>query len=338
MPETVVAHPGRAAGIGTSSEGSYADTLDTTSPVLEVAGLSRSYGARTILQDIDLTIGRGEILGLVGESGSGKTTLARAIAGIGPHTGKGRIRLSGADLPVRLRDRTLDSRRAIQMVFQQPDNTLNPSHRVRTILARSLRVLGGSGDVSALARRVQLGMDVLTQLSSKLSGGQKQRVAIARAFAGGPELVVADEPVSALDSSVQAGVLNMLAEQRDEVGTSLLFISHDLAVVGYLVDRIAVMYRGQIVESGAASDVLAGPHHPYTAALIDATMKRPRPTATEKAEVTSGGCRFADRCPFSLGDVCSNVQPPLREVGQAAAAHTIRCHLPQDDMPVSPPW
>ncbi|MEV6995876.1 ABC transporter ATP-binding protein [Streptomyces sp. NPDC093228] len=337
LPVPVASPSVRQASAVEAPEEPDTHASESAPPLLEVVGLSRSYGTRTILQNVNLTIGTGEILGLVGESGSGKTTFARAIAGIGPRIGEGRVRLSGADLPIRVHDRTVGLRRAIQMVFQQPDNTLNPSHRVRTVLARSLKTLGGAADVTSLAKRVQLGTDLLDQLSSKLSGGQKQRVAIARAFAGGPKLVIADEPVSALDSSVQAGVLDMLAKQRDQAGTSLLFISHDLAVVGYLADRIAVMYRGQIVESGATADVLTGPHHPYTAALIDATMKRPRPKITQEAQATPSGCRFADLCPLSLGDICLNVQPPVREVGKQATTHTIRCHLPEGDMPMSPP-
>ncbi|WP_250286596.1 oligopeptide/dipeptide ABC transporter ATP-binding protein, partial [Frankia sp. CiP1_Cm_nod2] len=213
--------------------------------LLSVRGLSRGYGRTPVLDGIDLDIAYGEVLGLVGESGSGKSTLARALVGLGPD-GPGELRLAGHLLPSRLSRRSAEDRRRVQMVFQDPDTTLNPRHSVSTVLRRALVTLRGSGTVTDLAGRVQLGPRLLPLRTARLSGGQKQRVAIGRAFAGEPELVVCDEPVSALDVSVQAAVLELLAAARDTGGVSYLFISHDLAVVGYLADRLAVLYQGQI--------------------------------------------------------------------------------------------
>ncbi|MFE4956150.1 ABC transporter ATP-binding protein [Streptomyces sp. NPDC056653] len=303
-------------------------------PRLHVEGLTRSYGGRAIIKDIDLIIESAEIFGLVGESGSGKTTLARAIMGIGPTEGHGRITLDGAELPSAVRRRPVGVRRKLQMVFQQPEFTLNPSQRVRTVLGRALFTLNGNQTPEALASRVRLAPGILDAPSALLSGGQKQRVAIARALAGAPELVVADEPVSALDVSVQAGLLEVIAEQRDAAGTSYLFISHDLAVVGYMADRVGVMYKGQLMEVGATKDVLDGPHHPYTAALIAAATDE-RPAVVPAPDRDAGtGCPFASRCPLYMGAVCTTQTPPLKDIaGPGAVSHAVRCHLPLDGLP-----
>jgi len=300
--------------------------------LLQLNGLTRRYGSLAVVDDVTLDIAPGEVFGLVGESGSGKTTLARAVMGIGPRPRSGTMRLSGNALAPVLRRRGRAVLRRMQMVFQQPDTTLNPSHRVRTVLARALETLDGTDSVETLAARAQLDAALLDARSTDLSGGQKQRVAIARAFAGSPDLVVCDEPVSALDVSVQAGVLEVLADERDRTGTSYLFISHDLAVIGYLADRVGVMYRGQLVEVGATDDVLSGPHHPYTAALVLAAQRRERRrSATPPAQAAiATGCRFAARCPHHLGDVCAEQPPPLRTV---AEGHQVRCHLPIDQLP-----
>jgi peptide/nickel transport system ATP-binding protein len=305
-----------------------------------VEGLTLGYRGQTVLEDIDLAIGGAEIFGLVGESGSGKTTLARAIMGIGPSKGRGHITLDGARLSGELRRRPVEVQRKLQMVFQQPDFTLNPSHKVRTVLGRALRTLKGIEAPEALASRVQLDPIVLDSPSGLLSGGQKQRVAIARTLAGAPGLVVADEPVSAVDASVQAGILEVIAEQRDAAGTSYLFISHDLAVVGYLADRVGVMYRGRLVEVGATQDVLDGPHHPYTARLIEAASARPagakRVAAAMRApdNPSRSGCPFAARCPLYLGEVCRTQLPPLKEIASPnGVSHAVRCHLPLQELP-----
>ncbi|TQS43005.1 ABC transporter ATP-binding protein [Cryptosporangium phraense] len=295
---------------------------------LEVSGLTRKYGRQVAVEDVSLAIRRGEVFGLVGESGSGKTTVARAIAGLPSGVGPGSLRLDGSPLAPSLARRG-GARRRVQMVFQQPDATLNPAQRVRTVLARALRTLGGRGSVEELAARTQVDPGLLQARTTALSGGQKQRIAIARAFAGEPDLVVCDEPVSALDVSVQAGVLELLAAQRERSGTSYLFISHDLAVVSYLADRVAVLYRGRIVESGTTAEVLAGPHHPYTHALV--TAARDRPTTLSAGTASAGGCRFVARCAFAH-DRCAD-EPALREI---TPGHVVRCHLASGALPSAP--
>ena len=315
--------------------------------LLEVRGLVRGYGRTIAVDHVDLTIRQGEVLGLVGESGSGKTTLARAVAGLGPG-GAGELRLREQKLPALLARRSAAQRRRVQMVFQNPDATLNPSHTVRTVLTRALATLAGPDGPAPLERlteRTRVDPELLDRLPAQLSGGQKQRVAIARSFAGEPDLVVCDEPVSSLDASVQASVVELLAEQRDRAGTSYLFISHDLAVVGYLADRIAVMYRGSVVESGPAAEVLRGPSHPYTSVLVAAASRLPGPADTAARPVpqpvlqpvagpasSAGGCRFADRCPYRIDGLCAQTTPPDRTV---APGHTVRCHL---DVPALPVW
>ncbi len=315
----------------------------TPSPrLLSVRGLSRSYGRTPVLDEIDLDIAYGEVFGLVGESGSGKTTLARALVGLGPD-GPGELRLAGRPLPARLSRRSAEDRRRVQMVFQDPDTTLNPRHPVATVLRRALVTLRGSGTVADLAGRVQLGPRLLPVRTARLSGGQKQRVAIGRAFAGKPDLVVCDEPVSALDVSVQAAVLELLATARDTDGVSYLFVSHDLAVVGYLADRLAVLYRGQIVEVGPTSAVLSGPHHPYTDSLTGTDAPAPAPGRPGRVPgrpdpVGPAGCRFAGTCPRWVDGLCDQVAPPVRLLPgpPGAPVHTVRCHLEPSDLPRTP--
>ncbi|WP_182879224.1 ABC transporter ATP-binding protein [Microbispora sp. H10949] len=292
-------------------------------PLLEIRGLTRRYGRTVAVDGVDLVIRRGEVVGLVGESGSGKTTLARAVAGLaGP--GPGTITLHGGPLHPSVTRRDPGQRRAVQMVFQNPYASLNPSHTVRTILARAARSLGGTRDPAVLAGEAGLDAHILDARPDRLSGGQRQRVAIARAFAGEPDLVVCDEPVSALDVSVQAGVLRLLDDRQRAAGTSYLFISHDLAVVGYLADRIAVMYQGRIVEQGPAGQVLHGPHHPYTALLVGS--RRPGPPG----RVSGTGCPFAGTCPSRIDGLCDTSAPPARDLGQE---HVVRCHLDPGRLP-----
>ncbi|MEU8931509.1 ABC transporter ATP-binding protein [Streptomyces sp. NPDC048409] len=332
-------HPGRAAAA--------ADTAAFPEPpgrpreataLIEVRGLVRTFGSTVAVDHVDLTVREGEVLGLVGESGSGKTTLARAVAGLAAE-GEGSLRLRGTPLPARLARRDPGQRPRIQMVFQNPDASLNPSHTVRTILRRALATLAEPAATSpaALLDRVRLDTDLLDRRPDRLSGGQKQRVSIARGFAGRPDLVICDEPVSALDVGVQAAILEVLAGQRDRTGTSYLFISHDLAVVGYLADRIAVMYRGVIVEEGPAADVLRGPSHPYTALLVEAAA-RPvltgTPDAADTAPARPDGCRFADRCTRRIDGLCADLAPPERNLG---AGHVVRCHLDPSDLPTAIP-
>jgi peptide/nickel transport system ATP-binding protein len=280
----------------------------------------------------------GETLGLVGESGSGKTTLARTLLGIVPPTSGGAT-LDGMPLPETYQKRSRTELRALQIVFQNPDSALNRRHSVRRILLRSLRKLAGVTGRAAeermrdLVSRVRLTERTLTQKSVQLSGGLKQRVAIARAFAGDPRLVVCDEPTSALDVSVQAAILNLLVELQAEKRVAYIFISHDLGVVRYISDRIAVLYLGRLQELGPAEVVFGGPHHPYTEALLSAVptidgggrdrirLEGDIPSAADPPS----GCVFHTRCPRFLGQICVEEEPPLVEVEDD---HLMRCHIP----------
>ena len=295
------------------------------------------------LAGVSAEIWPGETLGLVGESGSGKTTLARVLLGITPRDEGGVLELDGLHLPPTTGKRSTEQVRAIQIVFQNPDSALNRRHSVRMIVGRALTKLAGlSGQAREeklldLTRSVKLNDRFLAVRPSALSGGLKQRVAIARAFAGNPRLVVCDEPTSALDVSVQAAILNLLAElQRDE-RTAYLFISHDLGVVRYLSDRIAVLYLGRLMELGPAERVFSGPHHPYTEALLSAVPTiegAERPRIKLQGEIPSAanppsGCVFHTRCPRKLGEICETTEPPLAE---AEPGHMMRCHIPIDDL------
>ena len=296
------------------------------------------------LTDVNVSIWPGETLGLVGESGSGKTTLARTLLGIVPATSGGAT-LEGRELPPRYQKRSRSDLRAIQIVFQNPDSALNRRHSVQRILLRSLKKLAGIGGkaadqrMSELAQRVRLTERTLTQKPVQLSGGLKQRVAIARAFAGDPQLVVCDEPTSALDVSVQAAILNLLVELQVEKRVSYLFISHDLGVVRYISDRIAVLYLGRVQELGPADVVFDGPHHPYTEALLSAVPTIDgggRDRIRLEGDIPSAaspptGCVFHTRCPRFLGDICVEQEPPLVEVEDG---HQMRCHIPIEELRV----
>ena len=294
------------------------------------------------LVSVSAAIWPGETLGLVGESGSGKTTLARTLLGIISPT-SGAVELEGRALAPRYQKRTTDDLRSLQIVFQNPDSALNRRHAVRRILMRSIRKLTGirgseaEARVSDLTDRVRITERTLTQKPVQLSGGLKQRVAIARAFAGDPKLVVCDEPTSALDVSVQAAILNLLVELQAEKGVSYLFISHDLGVVRYISDRIAVLYLGRVMELGPADVVFDGPHHPYTEALLSAVptidgggrhrikLEGDVPSAAEPPS----GCVFHTRCPRALGAICETEEPPLVEV---EGGHHMRCHIPIEEL------
>jgi peptide/nickel transport system ATP-binding protein len=317
--------------------------------VLEVRELSKVFplkGARLVANDrLDFTAKRGRVLAIVGESGSGKSTFARILAGLDKATG-GSLRFAGADLaatPVRRRDPAHVS--AIQMVFQNPDGTLNPSHPVGHPIARALRkfrVANTRAEIDArtkvLLEMVRLPASVRHCLPRQLSGGQKQRIAIARAFAGDPELLIADEPVSALDVSVQAAVVNLLLRIQAEQRTSMIFISHDLALVRYLADEVIVLYLGRIMERGPVAALFEPPYHPYTEALLSA-VPIPDPTIRQarirlQGEIPSPldpgpGCRFAGRCPRKLGAVCDKIPPPERQAGDG---HVIACHIPLEEL------
>jgi peptide/nickel transport system ATP-binding protein len=295
------------------------------------------------LVGVDLAMHDGETLGLVGESGSGKSTLAKTILGIeGPDTGS-HIALAGHDLGSMSSDRPSKDKRQIQMVFQNPDSALNRGWSVRSILGRSVSKLTGlSGKameqrVDKLAESLRLTQRHLDLKPRQLSGGLKQRVAIARAFAGDPRIVVADEPTSALDVSVQAAILNVLAELQAESKTSYLLISHDLGVVRYLADRIAVMYLGRIQEVGDSETIFRGPNHPYTEALLSAVPNvdgEERTRIRLDGEVPSpanppSGCVFHTRCPRVIPGLCEVTEPPLAEV---EPGHLMKCHIPLEEL------
>jgi peptide/nickel transport system ATP-binding protein len=295
------------------------------------------------LSDITLAIRPGEILGLVGESGSGKTTLARVLLGLTSPDAGSQLELEGSPLAPRVQRRSEEQVRAVQVVFQNPDSALNRRFSVRRIIGRALFKLRGlrgkQRDERArdLAGSVRFDESLLAVRPTQLSGGLKQRVAIARAFAGDPKVVLCDEPTSALDVSVQAAILNLLAELQSEQGVTYLFISHDLGVVRYISDRIAVLYLGRLMELGDAETVFNPPHHPYTEALLSAVPTlggEERPRIRLEGEVPSAaeppsGCVFHTRCPRYLGPICEEEEPPLQE---AEPGHFKRCHIPIDEL------
>jgi peptide/nickel transport system ATP-binding protein len=295
------------------------------------------------LVDVSLRIAPGEALGLVGESGSGKSTLAKVLLGLLEPDSGALLEYQGHSLAVKVGGRGQEQIRAIQIVFQNPGASLNRRHSIRRIVGRAVtKLLGLIGRqreqrLIELARSVRLDRSVLDSRPEQLSGGLKQRVAIARAFAGDPRVVVCDEPTSALDVSVQAAILNLLVDLQRSKGVSYLFISHDLGVVRYLADRIAVLYLGRLLEVGDAETVFGGPHHPYTEALLSAAPilhGEPKTRIRLEGEVPSAanppsGCVFHTRCPRFLGDICVNQEPPLAE---SEPGHLIRCHIPIDEL------
>lgn len=312
--------------------------------LLTVSGVSKTYGTMRALRDVSVSLRRGETLGLVGESGSGKTTLARVLLGLTAPDPGGRVTLDGVPQAATLAKRPASSLRDLQIVFQNPDSALNRRRTVRSLISRPLVRLAGLTGSAVAARLAELAGAVrledrhLPMKPGQLSGGLKQRVAIARAFGGGPRVVVCDEPTSALDVSVQAAILNLLADLQSAERVSYVFISHDLELVRYLSDQIVVLYAGRVLESGPAADVFSPPHHPYTEALLSAV---PTVGGTSAARIrlegeppaVSGepaGCPFHTRCPRKLpGGVCESTEPDLLDVGQG---HLIRCHIPVGDL------
>jgi peptide/nickel transport system ATP-binding protein len=312
----------------------------------QAAGIFDSSGGYDVkaLNDVSMSAARGTTLAIVGESGCGKSTLAKVLTGLERAT-EGKVALEGDEIgSILVESRSTEIKRKLQMVFQNPDSTLNPSHSVGFAIGRSLKRLKGAPakqareEVQRLLETVKLPIEFAHRKPRQLSGGQKQRVAIARALAGDPELVIADEPVSALDVSVQAAIINLLLEiQRDREAT-LVFISHDLSVVRYLADRVAVMYLGHIVEFGTVEEIFAPPYHPYTEALLSA-VPVPDPDLHQKRIVLEGvlpsatnlpqGCPFSTRCPRKIGAICDTTPPPEQRTGNG---HRILCHIPMSDL------
>ncbi|MEO6122212.1 MAG: ABC transporter ATP-binding protein [Ilumatobacteraceae bacterium] len=344
-PDRVKDIPEDLAPVGISMLTQRADQPD----VLELSHVSKTFRQRghdiPALVDVELELGEGETLGIVGESGSGKSTLAKTMLGIEAADDGGQVSLDGHGLEGVAAKRSADDKRSMQMVFQNPDSALNRAWSVRRILVRSVRKLTGVGAdeankrVEALAAHLRLTPRHLDLKPRQLSGGLKQRVAIARAFAGDPRIVVCDEPTSALDVSVQAAILNLLADLQAQQKTSYVFITHDMGVVRYLADRIAVMYLGRIQEVGLTDDVFKGPHHPYTEALLSAV---PNVDGEEKVRIRldgeiptpanpPSGCVFHPRCPRVIMGVCDVTEPALLEV---APNHSMRCHIPVEELRV----
>jgi peptide/nickel transport system ATP-binding protein len=307
-------------------------------PLMRLNDLRKSYRLRrgmmerlrgvqrvvTAVDGVSLPIERGSILGLVGESGCGKSTLAQMIVGLLAPSG-GTIEWDGNAINALSREARRSYRRDVQMVFQDTHSSLNPRKRIRTILgeavvARGLRAKAVAGRVSELLGQVGLDAQLLNRFPHELSGGQRQRVGIARALAMEPSLLVADEPVSSLDVSLQGQIINLLRELNKTLGLTIVLISHDLAVVGRICDRIIVMYAGRVVESGVPEAVLTSPRHPYTQALLDALPRglerreRRRTVLPVETGETAGGCRFRPRCMHSMG-ACAERVPTLETVG-----------------------
>jgi peptide/nickel transport system ATP-binding protein len=286
-----------------------------------------------------------ETVAIVGESGCGKSTFAKVLMGLETAT-EGTVSLGNLELgqtPVEKRGK--DTIAGLQMVFQNPFDTLNPSHTVGSQIARVIRKFGAeSGEtavqdrVFALLDTVKLPRDFAKRRPRQLSGGQKQRVGIARAFAGNPAVVIADEPVSALDVSVQAAVTELLMDIQRDNRTTLLFISHDLSVVRYLADRIVVMYLGQIMEQGTTDEIFSPPYHPYTEALLsavpiaDTKVKKRKVLLSGEIPSPSNppkGCPFSTRCPYMIPGTCDVIPPPVFE---PSPGHKILCHLPHEQL------
>jgi peptide/nickel transport system ATP-binding protein len=328
-----------------SAEAVAVSNQDNT--IIELRGVSKIFVQRGVdipaLVSVDLDIGEGETVGLVGESGSGKSTLAKTLVGIHPFDDGGEISLDGVLVKATAIARRVAAKRAMQMVFQNPDSALNRVWSVRRILTRTVTnltgVTGADADrrVDEIAEAMRISQRHLDMKPRQLSGGLKQRVAIARAFAGDPRLVVCDEPTSALDVSVQAAILNLLASLQHDERTSYLFISHDIGVVRYLADRIAVMYVGRIVELATTDKMFDGPNHPYTEALLSAVTSMdgeaegriPLTGEIPSPKDPPPGCVFHTRCHRFIPGTCDVIVPELQEI---APGHSMACHIPAEQL------
>jgi len=307
---------------------------------------NRTHGVVRAVDGVSFDIAEGETLGLVGESGCGKSTTARAILNLIPPTA-GEVYLQGARIDGLSESAMRHWRRVAQMIFQDPFASLNPRMTVGRIVSEPMQILGLHSprdrkfEVLRLLETVGLNPRYLNRYPHEFSGGQRQRIGIARALAVQPKLLLCDEPVSALDVSIQAQVINLLMDLQQKLGLSLLFIAHDLAVVRHIADRIGVMYLGKLVEVAPAETLYTNPRHPYTRALLssalipDPAMQRTRQRLALTGEVPSpdkiyAGCRFAERCP--IGDErCTEESPPLVAHPDSASPHRVACYYADDD-------
>jgi len=317
------------------------DHLKVLFPIKSGLIIDRTVAHVHAVDDVSFTIRQGETLGVVGESGCGKTTLIRTLVRLLDSTG-GTITFRDRDITKAGRRELQPIRREMQMVFQDPQASLNPRKRIRQILGIPLELRGvPAGEIESESRRlldrVGLRPEHLSRFPHEFSGGQRQRIGIARALAVDPKLLLLDEPVSALDVSIQAQVINLLDELQDELGLSYVFVAHDLSVVRHVSDRIAVMYLGKMMEISPSEELYTKPIHPYTSALLaaipipDPKENRERERTKVTGEVPSpidppDGCRFASRCPRA-SDICRQVEPQLTEY---ARGHVAACHHPQN--------
>jgi len=337
------AHAGAGSGAVATPEGE---------PILEVTNLVKHFpikrgiifdkqiGAVKAVDDVSFTINRGETLGLVGESGCGKSTLSRTILQLIEPT-SGSVRFEGREIAGLSHRRSRELRPDMQMVFQDPYSSLNPRKRVAQIVGDPMLLHGvvAKGEVKGAVRdlleRAGLNPEHYNRYPHEFSGGQRQRIGIARALSLNPKLIIADEPVSALDVSIQAQIINLLEDLQEELDLTYMFVAHDLGVVRHVADRIAVMYLGKIVEIGNADDVYNSPIHPYTLSLLSAVpIPDPKANAAREQVILEGdvpspadppsGCRFHTRCPYAT-DVCATDEPALIDHGNG---HYAACHHP----------
>jgi oligopeptide/dipeptide ABC transporter ATP-binding protein len=319
------------------------DNLVKHFPIRSGGLLGRTVGQVQAVDGVSLTIGRGQTLGLVGETGCGKSTLARCIAGLIPVTA-GTVTFEGDNITNLSRRAMQPYRREIQMIFQDPYGSLNPRRRVGSIIGEPFAVHKMSSGaerkrkVQELMERVGLNPEHYNRFPAEFSGGQRQRIGVARALALQPKLIICDEPVSALDVSIQAQVLNLLADLQDDFGLSYLFIAHDLEVVRHVSHAVTVMYLGRIAESGPKDTVYDAPRHPYTNALLSAVPSAdPDAAAARQRIILTGdvpspinppsGCRFHPRCPKAK-DLCSQQEPQLEVKAGDPPGHQTACHFP----------